>query len=113
MVDVITDNREQVHQTSCDTPKRCCATWQSFSHLLHAAALEAGIVRDHRSSGLACPDQALREHRPRIFGPVGEPLVVSDAAVPVSNVAAELDRHRVVGVATLPYGDGETHRLEV
>ena len=113
MVDVIADDREEVHQTRDDTPQWCFEVRQGLRHFLNTSALEAGIVRNDGSGGFAGPDQALRKRRPRISGPVGEPFVMSDKTVSVLNVAAELGRHRIVGMATLPHGDGEAHGLEV
>src|SRR5207245_11499188 len=81
MVDVIADNREQVHQTSDDAPQRRGEARQGFCHLLQASALEAGVVRNNRSSGFARPDKVLRERGPRILTPLSLPLVVYDATI--------------------------------
>src|SRR2546427_10804116 len=106
---MVTNDWEQVHEASGDIPQRHREGRRCRRHLLDAPALETGVVRDHGSDALACPDQALCERRSRIFGPTGEPLVVSDAAIRLLNVAAELDRRRVVWMATLPHGDGKAH----
>src|SRR5207302_478570 len=48
-----------------------------------------------------------------ISGPLGQPLVVGDAAAAVFHVAAELDGHSIVGMAAVPDGNGQSNGLEV
>src|SRR3989441_12184889 len=58
-------------------------------------------------------DQRLRQGRPRILRPLGDPLMMHQTAAPLLDVDAELHRYLLPRPAPRPARNPEAHRLEI
>src|SRR2546430_16722736 len=81
--------------------------------LLDALALKGGVIRHDLPGPDARLDQRLRQGRPRILRPLGDPLMMHQTAAPLLDVNAELHRDLLPRPAPRPAWDRQAHCLEI
>src|SRR5215472_3965773 len=104
---------EQIDDALRHSPQAIGIHRKLVGHALDAPALEARVVGGDGARRLAGREQPLGERGARVRRPRGEPLVVTDTAVGILNMTAELHRHGVVGMAAVPHGNRQGERFEV